>query len=148
MTVRDSTARPLRRQVSHDGGHPEEDHVPPRRAYVPYPEYYDGKAFNPRPPKDSVDDIVKQLLLEWTPAGDKLGNTVKENGPQDGIQPSSAAKDMSTKQYTKGRLNSDEDYGTGDDRPFYTESDDPQDKQCKSFDFPKRPKKKKNNAGS
>lgn len=47
--------------------------VPLRR----YPEYYDGRSFNPLAPlssdgNDENADIVQKLLMEWTPAGEEL----------------------------------------------------------------------------
>lgn len=50
----------------------------PRRASIPYPEYYDSRSFNPRPREgDNLyedTDIVRGLLLEWTPAGEEAEN--------------------------------------------------------------------------
>lgn len=49
---------------------------PLRRVQLPYPEYYDGRSFNPRAPiePDELDgdaDIVQKLLMDWTPAGEE-----------------------------------------------------------------------------
>lgn len=43
-----------------------------RRPKVPYPEYYDGRSYNPFDTKVSEDkDIVTKLLMDWTPAGEE-----------------------------------------------------------------------------
>ncbi|CAG8980249.1 hypothetical protein HYALB_00009831 [Hymenoscyphus albidus] len=55
----------------------------PRRDSVPYPEYYDSRSFNPRPQDgDNLyedTDVVRGLLLEWTPAGDEIKNMSEED---------------------------------------------------------------------
>ncbi|KAM3072676.1 hypothetical protein ACMFMF_007011 [Clarireedia jacksonii] len=45
--------------------------IPDERIKLPYPEFYDGRSFNPYV-RDKYEDseIMRQLLLEFTPAGD------------------------------------------------------------------------------
>jgi hypothetical protein len=57
--------------------------VPPRREPMPYPNYYDGRPFNPRAGNNFDDDLVRQLLLEWTPVGDEVDSTAKGDEPGD-----------------------------------------------------------------
>lgn len=50
---------------------------PPRRTPMPYPEFYDGRSYDPFAPltedeRNNTNDIVQKLLLDWTPAGDEL----------------------------------------------------------------------------
>lgn len=48
--------------------------IPLQRPRVPYPEYYDGRAYNPldaMTEKQDNNDIVQKLLMDWTPAGDE-----------------------------------------------------------------------------
>jgi hypothetical protein len=55
---------------------------PARRESRPYPEYYDGRSFNPKAPVDEEDDddedIVRKLLLDWTPMGDELDERARK----------------------------------------------------------------------
>jgi hypothetical protein len=48
--------------------------VPPQRPRVPYPKYYDDRAYNPldlTTEEPDTNDIVQKLLMDWTPAGDE-----------------------------------------------------------------------------
>ncbi len=52
---------------------------------VPYPEYYDGRSYDPSAPLTAEEmnggtDVVRKLLLEWTPAGDELREQEMEKG--------------------------------------------------------------------
>lgn len=47
-----------------------------RRSNMPYPEYYDGRSYNPYATSVDADkyqqfDLIKKLFLEWTPAGEE-----------------------------------------------------------------------------
>jgi hypothetical protein len=53
---------------------PSRQTIPDRRSRMPYPEYYDGRSFDPYAPPDESEvgkSIVRQLLLKWTPAGEE-----------------------------------------------------------------------------
>jgi hypothetical protein len=61
---------------------------PPRRMPMPYPEYYDGRSYNPLTPltedeRNNTNDIVQKLLLDWTPAGDELKKKQEKEREED-----------------------------------------------------------------
>jgi hypothetical protein len=75
--------------------------VPPRRTAVPYPDYYDGKAFNPRPSNDFENDIVRGLLLEWTPAGNGSDDVAKGDETAHRVYRNSSTEDPVAKPATQ-----------------------------------------------
>lgn len=97
---RSSVSHRAASRISRPSDHHSRSASMPRRASIPYPEYYDSRSFNPRPGEgDNLyedTDVVKNLYLEWTPAGEEAEN-------QDNNNSRSASTEDSERSRGKGR---------------------------------------------
>ncbi|KAF7855398.1 hypothetical protein EAF04_010141 [Stromatinia cepivora] len=60
--------------------------IPLGRRPASYPDHYDGRSFDPYAlpgSENAGDDIVQQLLLEWTPAGEEAEAAEKQSKKED-----------------------------------------------------------------
>ncbi|KAJ8059571.1 hypothetical protein OCU04_011227 [Sclerotinia nivalis] len=60
--------------------------IPLGRRPASYPDHYDGRSFDPYTlpgSENASDDIVQQLLLEWTPAGEEAEAAEKQSKKED-----------------------------------------------------------------
>jgi hypothetical protein len=104
MARRPTQEAPLRLKDFNHNEFSREDYRMRSRAMMRYPEHYDDRKYDPLN-KDFDDNIVKGLLLEWTPAGDEQDNAAKQSGDQDRAERSSDAKNKSSRDsaQTKGK---------------------------------------------